>query len=366
MKKLKKLAVLWVVLFSIILGGAIALQFGLKPMASAGVMFGFFVLFMIPKGLPAGILGLVTMEVWEKDIENAIFKDNTFINEAKNEDQYVLQGKVVHIPQSGGPSFANIVKNRTGFPATTVRRADSDVTYALDTYTSDPVVIPFIDQYELSYDKRQSVLGEQMENLIQTISENLLYTWASAMSSTYIINASGAPMPASAPSATGTRSMPTLNDLQSARTILAKQNKFKQGKMVALIPSALLPVLFPANDLITATYMATVTEEEKRNGILYKVHGFRIKERSSLLVYDSTGTLKAPGAAGATGDCEGIMLYNTDAVCRAKGEVKMFAQADSPTEYGDVYSFLVRMGGRIRRSDGTGLCVIVSNTVSQL
>ncbi len=366
MRNIKVLAVIWALLFSVVLGGALSMHFELSTMSTLGLVTGLFVLAFVPK-LPAMAFGMaVQVEIWEKHIEGAIFADNSIINECFNADQYVLGGTVVHIPQSGGPGFANVVKNRSSFPATTVRRADTDVTYALDTFTSDPVVIPFIDQYQYSYDSRQSVLGEQMNNMLQLMTLELLYRWCYLLPSSVILNASGDPVAATAPSATGTRSSANLLDLQNARTVLARQNKFVNGQMVALVPSSMLPQMFPANDLTTATYMNQVTEEERRNGIIYKVHGFQIKERSTGLIYASDGSLKAVGAAGAAGDCEAILCYNKMSVERAKGEIKMFAQNDSPTEYGDVYSFLARLGGRRRRAGNEGLCVIQQSAANVL
>ena len=44
---------------------------------------------------------------------------------------------------------------------------------------------------------------------------------------------------------------------------------------------------------------------------------------------------------------------------RAIGEVKMFDETDSPTYYGDIYSFLMRTGGSHRRYDKKGIAVII-------
>ena len=39
------------------------------------------------------------------------------------------------------------------------------------------------------------------------------------------------------------------------------------------------------------------------------------------------------------------------AVERALGAVKMFERLNDPTMYGDIYSFLVMLGGRVRRAE---------------
>ena len=47
---------------------------------------------------------------------------------------------------------------------------------------------------------------------------------------------------------------------------------------------------------------------------------------------------------------------------RAQGEVKAFESEGDPTYYGDIYSFLVRAGGRILRSDSKGVAALVQGT----
>ena len=46
----------------------------------------------------------VTPEIWTKDIEGNLFKDNEFLLKSIDESQYVVGGTVVHIPQAGSPS----------------------------------------------------------------------------------------------------------------------------------------------------------------------------------------------------------------------------------------------------------------------
>ena len=93
----------------------------------------------------------IQREIWQDHIEGNLFKNNEFLLASTDAAQYVLQGKVVHIPQAG--ALPNIVKNRSSLPGTIVQRADTDITYSLDEYTSDPILIPYAETIELSYSK---------------------------------------------------------------------------------------------------------------------------------------------------------------------------------------------------------------------
>ena len=49
-----------------------------------------------------GVLNMaVTPEIWTKDIEGNLFKDNDFLLKSIDESHYVVGGKVVHIQQAG-------------------------------------------------------------------------------------------------------------------------------------------------------------------------------------------------------------------------------------------------------------------------
>ncbi|MDR3350707.1 MAG: hypothetical protein LBN98_03535 [Prevotellaceae bacterium] len=339
---------------AVVMGNVAGSFIGCSPVIPSIILFGSS---LIPS-LPAGALPMaVQVEIWEKDIEGQLFQDAPFLNYVYNADQYVLMGKVVHIPQSGNPS--SVVKNRTVLPATVTKRTDTDVTYALDEFTTDPRLIPNADTVELSYDKRDSVTSEDKKALSDTVAEEALFVWADGLPTASIISTTGTAVVASAEAATGNRAGATRTDLQRMRTLLVKQGKWREGNMYALIPSSMLAQMFPANDVVTATYAQTLTEQERRNGVVYRAYGWNILERGTVLRYTAAGVLKAQGAAGAATDNEGAFFWEKNSLERALGEIKMFQNEGDPTYYGDIYSFLVRFGGRRRRADNKGVAVLV-------
>jgi len=343
------------ILFAIVIGPLAAMAAGIPPEAGVMGMLGLSVVqSFIP--MPAGVTFFaVQKEIWAKHIEETVFADNSFLDFVFSADENVIGGRVVHIPQSGGAG--NVEKNRGTLPATIRRRSDTDIVYALDEFTSDPVLITDADKKELSYDKRESVIGEDRDNLAQVVAEDFFYKWAKDLPSDSILKTSGDAVSATAPGATGDRKAAILNDLQRAQTKLNKQNVPKKDRY-AVLPSELVAQLFPADSIVTATMMQNVSEEERKQGIIGFRHGFKILDRSSVLVYANDGTLKAPGAESATDDDEGILCWQKNALERAKGTIEFFADEGKPEFYGDVYSMLVRAGGRRRRDDNKGVVVI--------
>ena len=296
-------------------------------------------------------------ELWRTDIIGALYRDNEFLRRATSGDEYVLQGKVVHIPNANAGSGA--VKNRTSLPANVTKRTDIDVVYALDEYTSNPILIPNIDTIQLSYDKRASVMKEDMSSIKQLVAEWMLRNWAPTTQD-QILRTSGASTAATADLATGQRKGLDKGDLRRARTKLNKQNFPKDGR-VALIPSDQMDFLLQDSDMLKRDY---AQEIDVRGGQIVRLFGFELIERSSVLLYDNTVTpvVKDPGAGGAGTDNQATLCWHPDAVERALGTVDVFERKDDPTYYGDILSFLLMAGGRQRRADGKGIVSIIEAT----
>ena len=61
---------------------------------------------------------------------------------------------------------------------------------------------------------------------------------------------------------------------------------------------------------------------------------------------------------GTTDCCYGL-FWHPSCVARAMGSTQMFSKEGDPTYYGDIYSFLQRLGGRARRGDGKGVLGLI-------
>lgn len=367
-----KLKLLFSVVMALLIGTAVNLVTGFNTYAvAAGVMGATTILPMLTQqAAESGVLR-ITVEIWQNHIEQEIFKNNGFMRKSYNADEYVIGGKVVHIPQSGGSG--SVVKNRTSVPATVRKRTDTDIVYVLDAYTTDPVLIPNVDTKELTYDKRNSVLSEDRDKLIQVTAEWTLQNWVSSpvygaygatslpAGAKFVTNSTTS-VAASAPGATGNRKAASITDLQRLQAYFRSIDRWYEGKMHIMLPPQMLVQMFPADSVVTATYMQSVTEAERREGIIMKAQGFNIHSRSTVLYTEADGTLRAYGEALDVTDCEAALAWYEDAVELAMGGVDAFEKLRDPQFYGDVYSFEVRVGGRARRSDYKGVAILYQGT----
>jgi hypothetical protein len=359
------------ILIALLFASGIGTVFGA---AFGAITFGASMIIKTPK---VAMLTTVTPEIWTEYIIGNLFKDNEFLIQSVDESQYVIGAGVVHIPQAGSPS--GVKRNRKTLPATITRRKDIDITYVLDEFTTDPRFIPNIDQAELSYDKMDSCMSEDMMYLKQFIAEAMLYNWKP----TYFIKSTGAATPAHY--GTGNRKAVKLVDFMKAKEIFNKWNVPKADRFCAIdtdMKGQLVRELAATDTKDYSVIYDPVT------GQIDRLEGFKIYERSTTLVasnqtltavanskyfkWTSTDLVYTPEQmaeidegeiAVATTSAAIALFYQKGMVARALGETKMFDDQGNPQYYGDIYSFLQRAGGRARREDGKGVLGLIQITV---
>ena len=350
MKSNSIIKVLTAVLFSVVMGGILAPVLGISTLAAAG---GLTAASFIPK--PQGVMSMaLDVEIWKPWIVEQLFRNNEFLNYAVNADEYVLQGKVVHIPNAGDAS--SVTRNRTSLPATVKKRTDIDITYALDEFTSDPRILTDAEKI-LSYDKMTSMMGQDMRAIRQLVADWVLYHWR-VESADYIVRTSGAAVAAHLSGATGNRKAIKPTDLEEAAARMDEVDIPSEGRYALLdarINQQFMGALSPTE------YRDFSSVKDMKKNIVGEYAGFKIIKRSSVLRATNAGTpvVKAPGAAAATSDNAVALCWQQDCVERALGETKIFENQQDPQYYGDIYSLLVRMGGRKIRNDQKGVVGII-------
>lgn len=343
--------------------------------AAAGfVAFGASFIVKAPQGV---MLVGVTPEIWTDYIVGNLFKDNEFILNSVDESQYVIGAGVVHIPQAGSPS--GVKRNRTQLPATITRRKDIDVTYVLDEFTTDPRFIPNIDKAELSYDKMDSCMSEDMAYLKQFVAEAMLYNWRPS----HFIKTTGDAT--AAHYGTGNRRAVKLTDFIVAKETMNKWGIPKADR-VCIIDTTMKGQL--VRELAASSARDYSVIYNPVTGEIDKLEGFKIYERSTVLLASNqtltavsgtsyfrwTGTdllytpedvveIEGGTKQVATTAAAVALFYHKSIVARALGETKMFDDQGNPQYYGDIFSFLQRAGGRVRRGDGKGVLGLIQVTV---
>lgn len=301
----------------------------------------------------------IEKEVWARDIAENLYADNQFMSLIGKDDSGYIDNRTVHLPQSG--SVPTVVKDRTVFPAPISTRTDTVLDYSMNWYTVNPTIIPDNELQFISYDKRMDVIGDEIKTLGDTIANQTLYKWAAG---TTIRTSGSASDGAHAPSATGNRLLLTRTDLNKANKILDEQN-LGVGKRYLIIPASQYWL-----DMMAISEFVKYLEFGRAvlpSGVIGNVLGMDVLIRSSVVVYDSTATLKTLGDNGvptspATTDHLGAMVIHSPYVRKAKGDVKLYVQEDAPEYYGSLLSGGIFHGASKARTDGKGIVQIVQTT----
>lgn len=299
----------------------------------------------------------IQKEIWMAAIVEGLFASNSFLSKAFNADQYVNQGKIVHIPQAGAPS--GVKKNREALPASIKVRTDSDITFPLEEFTTDPVRIEHADTVELSYDKRESILRLDKLQLADEVARDFIYRWSPE--ALRCVETTGAEVAAYTDKATGKRKGVCKNDVLALMTKFNAEDIPETGRYLLLDAQMYSQLL---QDLTAAESQAFLASADAQNGVVGKLYSFNIMQRSRAALYTSAKAPKELGAEGAASDLAAGLAWHEQSVCRALGQVEAFENEGDPTYYGDIYSFLVRAGGRIMRKDMKGVAALVQGTVA--
>ncbi len=346
MKNLKFFAGLLKLMFIAL---AVNLALGISPFITFGMLAVASATVPTPKGAALGVV----LETWANYIIERFWKDNAFLKNSYDDSSYVLEGRIVHIPQIGSKPV--VTKNRDTFPATAVRRNDDDVTYSLDEYTTAPTHIPNIDSIHLSFDKQDSVLGDHMASLNETVADDILIKWAA--NATFAKTTGGASAVEVDPvtGQTGKRLSFHHKDLQKIMIAMNVGNVPKTDRF-ALIDDSMYEGFYDSLSDNQQKDFSRYADAE--NGVIGKLHSFSIGTRSSVLAATSADAVKALGASLAATDNLCSLIWQKNCVASAIGDTKLFQDKDSATYYGDIHSALVMAGGRVRRKDAKGVYIL--------
>lgn len=352
---LKRIALnaLLAVLIALVASPALGMDAGGGAMLAVGIFTVGTVpqLFFQPNVDTGTLYMAIQTEVWVRDIQDTLFYENEFLNLAVDHSEYV-KNKTVHVPQSGGKP--NVEKNRTENVADVERRTDTELTYDLDNYTTDPFLVKDVEDLQVSYNKRQSVLGQHIATLGDTVAVETLQKWAVDGSTTHVIRTTGANT-AMLPhdTATGARLVLTTQDLARAAARMDVDKVPKQGRF-AVIPTAMFYGLFTDKELLNQR--ALIGEDMLKMGVVAELMGFKIIPRGEVVRYTNAGANNLRGAetAAAATDCAGAICFSRFMVSQALGEIMVYLNEGDAKSYGDIMSAEVNHAAHFLRGSNVG------------
>ena len=299
-------------------------------------------------------------EIWIQDIKETLHQGSEFIKAGTDHSAFV-SNKVVHMPQSG--SMSTIEKNRSSLPGTIAQRTDTELTYSLNEYTTDPVLITDLDELQTSYAKRMSVLGQHIDATNERIGTEVAYEWAPSASASLVLRTTGAAtsqLPNA--TATGTRLLITKEDIARMARKLDLDNAPKNDRVLVL-PTSMYYELFSVDALIRNDFGRALNMID---GQVNEIFGFKVFTRPEVVYFNevASGVKKAVGAVDAVTDCYGAIAFQKNSVAQALGSIKVFANEGVAEYYGSVFSAMVMHGASKTRTDNKGLVALAQGYVA--
>ena len=296
----------------------------------------------------------LSIQIWVKAIVEKLFADNSFAARSVDHSEFVNATKV-HVPNAGeGPG---VEKNRSSFPASVTQRTDVDLDYDIDEYTVDPVRISNAEEVELSYNKRESVIGSARRKLADKIYSDLIYKWIPT--GVTVVKTVGKSVAAHLTGATGNRSSMTKETVDALQVQFDEWDIPEEGRYILLDARMYNQLKNSLTDNETVHFLAGA---DPVKGVIGEYAGFKFYKRSKVAKATNAGAIKEWNAANAATDCAAGIAWQEDCVSRALGDSVLYDDQKNPLYYGDIISFLQRAGGSSIRSDKKGIALIVQGT----
>jgi hypothetical protein len=293
------------------------------------------------------------IKLFSKELQENLFPNNEFYKQSKLDGGVDVNAKTVEVPQAG--STPTVTKNVSVFPLVATTRTDDVKSYTVDLYSTDPIHIQDVNEMVINYSKRSDVIKDHARTLNTRIADEMAYSWAPTAGANIIVTTGTADASALAPSATGTRKVITYEDIVKLATMFDIDD-VDMGARNLLVDTRLYAQLLKINQFVNFDFF---NRKPTVDGQIGEILGMKVFKRSKSTYFDVSNVKKAVGAAGAATDNLGILAWADNAVRRAEGNVKMYADMDNPLYLGSIFNASVRAGAMIGRTDSKGVYALV-------
>ena len=260
--------------------------------------------------------GLQT-EVWVAGIKENPIPDNSFVFQSVDLSQYVENNKL-HLAEAGVEPAVHedyFATSNTPLPITDIADIDNEV--VLHTYSTEQTRHRDLQEIELSYDRRSSVIKRHRVSLAKNMGKRAAYAWAPKQDDAWnkVLNLSSSDSVIDA-----------IIDLKQ----FMEENDILEGVNICFTPG----------------HFARIRKEDKR---LYKdilnekqMYGIKVFQYSQNPLYTSAGVKKPFGATKENTDKRASFMWVTDEVFRCFGDVKMYPTLHDSGLQADTLSFAQR------------------------
>ncbi|WP_286913146.1 hypothetical protein [Flavobacterium sp. UBA4197] len=266
-------------------------------------------------------------EVWTGDLQENPVPDTSFVFASVDKSEYV-ENNTLHLAEAGIEPDVHedyFEGSEDDLPLQTITDIPNEV--VLKTYSTSRTRHRELQEIELSYPKRQSVIKRHKTSLAKNIGVRAAYSWSPATNNAY-------------------NKITNLDTSASVIDAIIDLEAFYAD----------LDLTENLNICLTAEHMARIKKENKT---LYKeilqtkeIYGFKLWRYSKNPLYTSAGAKKPYGSVKEAGDKKASFTWCSDEVFRCFGDTKMYATLGAASSQADEISFAQRaLVGNIRANN---------------
>ena len=260
--------------------------------------------------------GLQT-EVWIAGIKENPIPDNSFVYQSVDLSQYVEHNKL-HLAEAGiEPTVHEDYFATANNPLPVANIEDIANEVVLHTYSTEQTRHRELQEIELAYDRRSSLIQRHRVSLAKNIGKRAAYAWAPAQ-------------------AGAGNKVCNLSASDSVIDAIIDLKQFMEEN----------DILEGVNICFTPEHFARIRKEDKR---LYKdilndkkIYDIKVFQYSQNPLYTSAGVKKPFGATKDNTDKRATFMWVTDEVFRCFGDVEMYATLRDSGLQADTLSFAQR------------------------
>ncbi len=318
MKRLSLTALAVNFLIALVLSFVVAQYFNINPFATAGVYTAVVagVQYLAPNLFAGKALMALQTQVWTSEIIENPFPDGSFIKQSKDLSEWVDHDKINLVEAGVEPAVYEDYFNGNEDPLPLANINDIPHEVVLKTYSTEQTRHRDLQDVELQYDKRSSIIKRHKQALDRNMAVRAAFAWT--------------------PSATNAFNKVTALATDSIIDAIIDMQAFLAG----------LDLQGNLNVCLTPDHMAKIRKEDK---VLYKdilnekqMYGFNVFQYSKSPLFTSANVKKPMGSAAEAGDKRASFFWASEEVFRALGSVEMYANLRDSGTQADTLSFAQR------------------------
>jgi hypothetical protein len=268
-------------------------------------------------------------EIWISDVKETLERDFTSLSRMTDLSEFV-EGKNINIPQAGTASTFN--KNVTSFPLSVASRTDTVLQIPVDQYSTQAFHVSNLESAQLSYNKRDSIMGQHVRLMIQGIGDTVLQSILPT-DNARLVTIAGAKL--------------AYSDILKVAKMMDADNVPKANRSLELPTDMFYDLL--EDDTVAKQYANGFAYSTVETGTVLKVAGINIFERPSVAVHSA-----APAG----------VAYHKDSVGAAVGNIDFMTDfgdngLGNPLYLGGIMSAIVWLGAGKLRTDNKGIVGLV-------